>query len=132
MYSKKEMNIWYKKILNNHFSFPYDLSEKILLIINKESLQWELIKNNIIKNLKTHLFHNLLYFRKEPHYIYYKNSNDYFYYIISQNNILKTIICKKNDIKLKWNNPIVCLWSDNDFIDDGNWINDWDWFNSIE
>ena len=33
MYSKKEMNIWYKKILNNHFSFPYDLSEKILLII---------------------------------------------------------------------------------------------------
>ena len=92
MYSKKEMNIWYKKILNNHFSFPYDLSEKILLIINKESVKWELIKNNI----------------------------------------LKTIICKKNYTKLKWNNPIVCLWSDNDFIDDGNWINDWNWFNSIE
>ena len=126
MYSKKEMNIWYKKILNNHFSFPYDLSEKILLIINKESVQWELIKNNIIKKLKTNLFHNLLYFRKEPHYIYYKNNNDYFYYIISQNNRLKTIICKKKYITLKWSNPIICWWGENDIIDD------WDWFNSIE
>ena len=35
MYSKKEMNIWYKKILNKHFSFTQDLSEKILLIIQK-------------------------------------------------------------------------------------------------
>ena len=126
MNSKKEMNILYKKILNNYYSFPEDLIEKIMLILNKESIQWELLKTNIIKKLKKNLFHNLLYFRKEPHYIFNKNNNnDYFYYIISQNNILKTIVCKKNDIKLKWNNPIVCLWSENDII------NDWDWFNNI-
>ena len=125
MYSKKEMNIWYKKILNKHFSFPYDLSEKILLIINKESTQWEIIKNNIIKNLKKNIYHNLLYFRKNPLYIYYKK-NTYYYYKISQNTNLKTIICKTNRITLKWNNPIICWWDKNDIIDD------WDFLNSIE
>lgn len=126
MYSKKEMNIWYKKVLNKHFSFPYDLSEKALLFLNEESLKWELIKQNIVKKLKKNLFHNLLYFRKDPLYIYYKKNNNYYYYRISQNTRLKTIICKKNNITLKWNNPIVCWWDENDIIDD------WDWFNSIE
>lgn len=126
MYSKKEMNIWYKKILNKHFSFPQDLSEKILLIINKESLYWELLKHNIVKNLKKNLFHNLLYFRKVPLYIYYKNNNDYYYYNTGQTTNLKIIICKKNRITLKWSNPIIWWWDINDNI------NDWDWLNSIE
>lgn len=126
MNSKKEMNILYKKILNNYYSFPEDLIEKIMLILNKEAIQWELLKINIIKKVKKNLFYNLLYFRKEPQYIYYKNNNDYYYYKISQNTRLKTIICKKNDITLKWNNPIVCWWGENDIIDD------WDFLNSIE
>ena len=126
MYSKKEMNIWYKKILNNHFSFPYDLSEKIMLILNKKSIQWEILKINILKNLKINLFHNLLYFRKNPLYIYYKKNNDYYYYNTDQTNNLKTIICKKNRITLKWSNPIIWWWDKNDNI------NEWNWFNSIE
>jgi hypothetical protein len=126
MYSKNEMNIWYKKILNNHFSFPYDLSEKIMLILNKKSIQWEILKINILKNLKINLFHNLLYFRKNPLYIYYKKNNDYYYYNTDQTTNLKTIICKKNRITLKWSNPIIWWWDKNDNI------NEWDWFNSIE
>ena len=126
MYSKNEMNIWYKKILNNHFSFPYDLSEKIMLILNKKSIQWEILKINILKNLKINLFHNLLYFRKNPLYIYYKKNNDYYYYNTDQTNNLKTIICKKNRITLKWSNPIIWWWDKNDNI------NEWNWFNSIE
>ena len=125
MYSKKEMTIWYKKILNKHFSFPYDLSEKIMLIVIKESIQWEKIKLTIVKKLKKNLFHNLLYFRKDPLYIYYKKNNDYYYYNSNQTTNLKIIICKKNCITLKWNNPIIWWWDINDNI------NDWDWFNSI-
>ena len=126
MYSKNEMNIWYKKVLNKHFSFTQDLSEKILLIINEESLQWEILKTNIVKNLKKNLFHNLLYFRKEPLYIYYKKNNDYYYYETSQNTNLKIIICKKNRITLKWSNPIIWWWDENDNIDE------WDWLNLLE
>tara|TARA_B000000475_G_scaffold266706_1_gene256785 strand:- start:52 stop:432 length:381 start_codon:yes stop_codon:yes gene_type:complete len=126
MYSKNEMNIWYKKVFNYHFLFPQDLSEKIMLIVNKESTEWEKIKINIVKNLKKNLFHNLLYFRKEPHYIYYKNTNNYYYYKTNQTTNLKTIICKKKRITLKWSNPIIWWWDKNDNI------NEWDWFNSIE
>ena len=124
MVSKKEMNIFYKKVLNKHFSF--DLSEKIILLINKQSIQWEILKINIINKLKENLFHNLLYFRKDPLYIYYKNYNYYYYYTTSQTTNLKTIICKKKNITLKWNNPIIWWWDNNDNI------NEWDWFNSIE
>ena len=108
------------------FLFPYDLSEKILLIINKKALQWEILKLNIFKNLKKNLFHNLLYFRKNPLYIYYKKTNDYYYYNANQTTNLKIIICKKNRVTVKWNNPIIWWWDVNDNI------NDWDWFNSIE
>ena len=117
------MNIWYKKILNNYYLFPEDLSEKILLIINKENIKWEKIKKKIIENLKKNMFHNLLYFRKEPQYIYYKNDNDYYYFDIYKNDNLKTIICKKNDIKIEWSNPIIWWWDKNDTIDDWDWIN---------
>tara|TARA_Y100000591_G_C21790481_1_gene676281 strand:- start:42 stop:419 length:378 start_codon:yes stop_codon:yes gene_type:complete len=125
MYSKKEMNFWYIKILNNHFLFPQDLIEKILLIINKENIKWEEIKKKILKNVKKNIFHNLLYFRKEPKYIYYKNNNDYYYYDIYKNDNLKTIICKKNHIILKWINPIIFWWDETDNI------NDWDWINEL-
>ncbi len=124
MVTKKEMNIFYKKVLNKHFSF--DLSEKIILLINKQSIQWEILKINIINKLKENLFHNLLYFRKKPLYIYYKKNNDYYRYRQNQTTNFKTIICKKNTITLKWNNPIVWSWDENDNI------NDWDWFNSTE
>lgn len=123
MYCKNEMNIWYKKILNNYYLFPEDLSEKILLIINKENIKWEKIKKKIIENLKKNMFHNLLYFRKEPQYIYYKNDNDYYYFDIYKNDNLKTIICKKNNITIKWCNPIIWWWDKNDTIDDWDWIN---------
>ena len=76
MYSKNELNIWYKKVLNKYFS--YDVSEKIILLINKQSTRWELLKKKIFINLKKNLFHNLLYFRKKPLYIFYKKNNDYY------------------------------------------------------
>lgn len=123
MYSKNEINIWYKKVLNKHFSS--DLLEKIILLINKQSIQWELLKINIDINLKKNLFHNLLYFRKKPLYIYYRKNNDYYHYQQNQTTNFKTIICKKRYITLKWNNPIVWWWDENDDI------NQWDWFNYI-
>ena len=124
MYSNNEMNIWYKKLLNT-LIFPEDLEEKIINIINKEKIKWENLKKTIDYTLKKNLFHNLLYFRKEPDYIYYKNNNDYYYYDMYKNNNLKTIICKKNNIKLKWIKPIIWSWYKNDNIED------WDWINSL-
>ena len=111
-------------MLNKHFS--YDLSEKIILLINKQSIQWELLKKKIFVNLKKNLFYNLLYFRKKPLFIYCKKNNDYYHYQQHQTFNFKSIICKKIPITLKWNNPIVWWWDQNDNI------NQLDWFCSTE
>ena len=121
MFSKNEMNMWYKKSLNYHFS--QDLTEIIISIVNKESKQWINLKETIKKKLKKNIFHNLLYFRKDPTYIHYKNIEDYYYYDVIKNNILKKLICKKNRITLKWTNPIIWWWDETDNIDEYNWIN---------
>jgi len=122
MFSKNEMNVWYRKSLDNYFS--QDLTEKIIYIVNKESEQWVNLKENIKLKLKNNIFHNLLYFRKNPIYIEYGNNSDYYYFDLYRNNKLEyKIICKKNNLKLnnlklKWINPMIWFWDENDKISD--------------
>jgi len=117
MFSKNEMNVWYRKSLDNYFS--QDLTEKIIYIVNKESEQWVNLKENIKLKLKNNIFHNLLYFRKNPIYIEYGNNADYYYFDLYRNNKLEyKIICKKNNLKLKWINPMIWFWDENDKISD--------------
>ena len=50
MFSNNEMNVWYKKSLDYHFS--EDLTEIIISIVNKESKQWINLKETIKKKTK--------------------------------------------------------------------------------
>lgn len=117
--TKKLLNIWYKKVLNKNLH--NDIHDKILNIINKESMLWEKLNEKIYYTLKKNLYQSLLYFRLEPVMIYDKLTKKKLMYEI-RNGRNMDILCEVLPINLKFNNPILWSWDyENDSITDDDY-----------
>ena len=117
--TKKLLNIWYKKVLNKNLHT--DIHDKILNIINKESMLWEKLNEKIYYTLKKNLYQSLLYFRLEPVMIYDKLTKKKLMYEI-RNGRNMDILCEVLPINLKFNNPILWSWDyENDSITDDDY-----------
>ena len=117
--TKKLLNIWYKKVLNKNLH--NDIHDKILNIINKESMLWEKLNEKIYYILKKNLYQSLLYFRLEPVMIYDKLTKKKLMYEI-RNGRNMDILCEVLPINLKFNNPILWSWDyENDSITDDDY-----------
>lgn len=117
--TKNLLNIWYKKVLNKNLH--NDIHDKILNIINKESMLWEKLNEKIYYTLKKNLYQSLLYFRLEPVMIYDKLTKKKLMYEI-RNGRNMDILCEVLPINLKFNNPILWSWDyENDSITDDDY-----------
>lgn len=112
--SKKWMNIWYKKVLDE--KIDTDIHKRILYIVNKESMLWEKLNEKIYYTLKKNKYKLLLYFRLEPVMIYDSLKKKKLMYKI-RNGRHMDILCEVLPINLKFKNPILWSWDyENDTI----------------